>query len=312
MPEHMDLNTGMGLVADAIDEVAAAADPLVRAATPLIPSPGMSELSQEEHYRAKPESTPITNAYAYASLLGYGAVDALRAVATLLRAPVLPVWAPLVNARAGVEAAAQMYWLVEPGITAESRVQRGMVMRLHNARQQQRAPSEVRTAHEGAKAAVEDIASQAKATGWTISGKNQAYARVGAETLPKSRKAIDSVLRCRQPNRDTEADISWWFYSGVMHANPFAFMQFIAPDEGMRTGIAGLQLVPIYVNGRHFVTAAGTAGRATINAAIAYATLLGTDRIGIDKADRRFSETILGAFKAMDRSDARGRSVGTT
>jgi hypothetical protein len=295
MPEHMDLNTGMGLVADAIDEVAAAADPLVRAATPLIPSPGMSELSQEEHYRAKPESTPITNAYAYASLLGYGAVDALRAVATLLRAPVLPVWAPLVNARAGVEAAAQMYWLVEPGITAESRVQRGMVMRLHNARQQQRAPSEVRTAHEGAKAAVEDIASQSKALGWTISGKNQAYARVGAETLPKSRKAIDSVLRCRQPNRDTEADISWWFYSGVMHANPFAFMQFIAPDEGM-----------------HFVTAAGTAGRATINAAIAYATLLGTDRIGIDKADRRFSETILGAFKAMDRSDARGRSVGTT
>lgn len=298
----MDLATGLAHLADVLDEVVEAAEPLVLAVVPLDGSPAMAELVQEARYRAKLEATPLINAYSSASLLGYAVVDSVRAFSALLRAPVIPVWAPLVNARAGVEAAAQMFWLVEPGLRVEARVQRGMVMRLHNARQQQRAPADFVEAHERARAAVDDIAEQADRLGWTISGRKQQQARVGSEVQPKSRDAIHDVLRFHE-DVDTEAAVTWWFYSGVMHANPFAFMQFIGREETRPSGVAGLRSAPIMVSGRQFVFAGTTLGRAAINATTEHARLLGTDATGLQQAERSFYRNFHGALQAMERSD---------
>jgi hypothetical protein len=306
MLEHMDLNTGMAIVADAIDEVLAATEPLVLGATPLDQSPGLSELAQEKRFRATPTSTPVINTYAYASLQGYGAVDGMRALSTLLRAPRLPVWAPLVNARAGVDAAAQMFWLIEPDIGVQARVQRGMALRLHSARQQRRAPAEATSARALARTAIEGVRVQATALGWSISGKDQQYARVGDESFPHAKEAIDRVLRHRQPDQETMADLTWWFYSGITHATPVAFAQFISATEATDSGIPGLCTAPIYVDGRQFVAAARTLGRATINATLAYSMLLGRDTTDLEKAERQLTETVVGAFQAMGRHSAQG------
>jgi hypothetical protein len=97
------------------------------------------------------------------------------------------------------------------------------------------------------------------------------------------------------------ADLTWWFYSGVMHANPFAFAQFISAAEAVPSGIPGLQSAPIYTDGRQFVAATGTLCRAAINATLAYSTLLGRDVANLEKAERQLSETVVGASRAMDR-----------
>jgi hypothetical protein len=308
MTEPMDLGTGMAIVADAIDAVGDAAEAVFVEAKPRDQSPGMTDISRERPFCATPGATPVVDTFAYASLLGYAAIDALRAMAIQFRAPKMTVWQPLVNARTGVEAAALVHWLMEPGIATEARVQRGMVMRLRNARQQQNAPKELVAAHKGAQAAIDSLATQAQALGWTISGKKQRCARVGTETEPTTRIAIDSVLRHRCPDHDTEADLTWWFHSGVVRANPFAFMQFADPAQGVPTGIDGLTQVPIYIDGPMNVTAAATAGRAVTNAAHAHGFVLGLEITELEKAEQRFAETVVGTMKAMDRSGGIPRS----
>lgn len=142
----MTLGDGMAHLADLLDRVAGAVQSIVLKATPLDGSPAMAELAAEEPYRTPRMQTPLANTTTYASVLGYAVTDATKAYAHHLRHPDLLVWAPFVNARAGLDAAAYAFWLVEPQIGVEFRVQRGMAFRLHNAREQLRAPAELTTA----------------------------------------------------------------------------------------------------------------------------------------------------------------------
>lgn len=262
----------------------------------------MAELAGEGRFRTETLQTPVSNTLSYASVLGYAAVDALKAYAHHLRHPDLLVWAPFVAARAGLDAAGFAFWLVEPGIGVEGRVQRGLTLRLHNARQQMRAPADLPAAGEDARAAIEDIRSTASTLGWKMAGKKKT-ASVGASVLPTPRAAIHSVLAHRQaPGAESAADPSWWFYSGLTHAAPYALMQFIASNEARPTGAPGVLEAPIYISGPQLVLAAGSLGRALLNLADGHGHYLGLPLDDVHSLDVEFAETVLGMLGAMERA----------
>jgi hypothetical protein len=297
----MTLGDGMRHLADLLDEVASAVQSIVLRATPLDGGPAMSELAAEKPYRTARMQTPLANTTAYASVLGYAVCDATKAYAHHLRHPELLVWAPFVNARAGLDAAAYAFGLVEPGVGVEGRVQRGMAFRLHNAREQLRAPAELTTAKNLGTNAVASVKESAAELDWAVPAKKH-RAAVGDTRLPFAKDAIDAVLSHRQnPGYESVADLSWWFYSGVTHAAPYALMQSMASDEARPTGVPGVVEVPIYISGKLMLMAAAALGRALLNLGDAYGRYLGLSLDEIGFLDTKFSKAIVEMHGAMER-----------
>jgi len=300
----MTLGDGMAHLADLLDRVAGAVQSIVLKATPLDGSPAMAELTAEKPYRTPRMQTPLANTTTYASVLGFAVSDATKAYAHLLRHPELLVWAPFVNARAGLDAAAYAFWLVEPHAGVEFRVQRGMAFRLHNAREQLRAPAELPTAKDLGRNAVASVKESAAELDWTVSGRKQ-RAAVGGSELPFPKDAIDAVLSYRQdPGYESVADLAWWFYSGVTHAAPYALMQSIASDEARPTGVPGVLEAPIYISGKQMLIAAASLGRASLNLGDAHGRYLGLSLDELHSLDTEFSNMIVGMYGAMERGEA--------
>lgn len=301
----MTLGDGMAHLADLLDGVAGAVESIVLKAMPLDGSPAMAELANEKPYQTPRMQTPLANTTTYASVLGYAASDATKAYAHHLRHPELLVWAPFVNARAGLDAAAYAFWLVEPQLGAELRVQRGMAFRLHNAREQLRAPAELTTAKDRGRSAVASIKESAAELDWTVPGKKQ-RAAVGGSELPFPKDAIDRVLSYRQdPGYESVADLSWWFYSGVTHAAPYALMQSIARDEARPTGVPGVLDAPIYISGKQMLIAAASLGRASLNLGDAHGRYLGLNLDEFHALDNEFSNLIIDMHGVMVRGESR-------
>ncbi len=300
----MTLEEGMAYLADVLDKVAGAVQPIVLRATPLVGSPAMAELAAETPYRTPLMLTPLTNTTTYASVLGFAVVDAIKAYAHHLRHPDLLVWAPFVTARAGLDAAAYAFWLIEPSIGVERRVQRGMAFRLHNAREQMRAPAQLPTAKHLGRNTVASIKESAAVFGWTIPGKKQ-RAAVGDSVLPFPKDAIHAVLSHRQDaGYQSIADLSWWFYSGVTHAAPYALMQSIASSESRSTGVPGLMEAPIHISGDSMLAAAASLGQAALNLGDAHGRYLGLSDKDLHAVDTEFSDTITGMRGAMMRGES--------
>ena len=127
--EELTLADGLQPLADAAEEVAKAAEALVLQALPRDGSPAMTDLATEQPWQTAEMKTPVVTSLTYASLLGYAATDALKAMVLHLRAPDL-VWAPFINTRSGLDAASTAFWLVQPGIDVDEHVRRGMALRL--------------------------------------------------------------------------------------------------------------------------------------------------------------------------------------
>ena len=299
---QVTLGEGLAPLADLLDRLAGAAEPLLLTVVPLDGSPAMAEFAGEAPFRSPRWDTPLMNATSFASMAGYAAIDATRAYAHLLRHPRLLVWAPMINARAGLEAAATAFWLIEPGIAVEQRVQRGLAYRLHNARGQQRAPEGLTAARDAGNAAVQIIREVAGVNGWTISGRKQPQAKVGDEELPRPREGIRTLLSYRQgPERGAVADVSWWYYSGLTHAAPYALGQAIDRDGARPTGVGGLSEAALMTDGTVFVVAAVTLGHGLANLTEAHATRLGLDSRDIVAIDAELTEQVAALLEAIDR-----------
>lgn len=302
--QELTLADGLRPVADVAEGVATAAEELVRQALPRDGSPAMTDLATEMPWQTAEMNTPVVNTLTYASLLGYAATDALKAMVLHLRAPDL-VWAPFINARSGLDAASTAFWLVEPGIYVDERVRRGMALRLHSARELKKGPSELNVGQHSA-TTVSSVREAADELGWQISGSRQRQARVGRTTMPTPKQRMDAVLRFRQgPDHETVAHVSWWFYSGLTHATPYALLQFVDHGEARDGATPGVREAPLVISGPQLVSAVGALGRAVLNLAVAHGLYLGVDVTQVEKVGRSFDALIVETLDAMSRAPAR-------
>lgn len=304
----MTLRDALEPAATLLEELAAAAQTILLDVLPRADSPAMEELAHEAPYRTAGTQTPLANAATHAGLLGYAAADAARAFAHLLRHDDLFLWSPAHVARAGLDAAAYAFWLIEPGIGVEARVQRQLTFRLFNARNQALAPKDVPGVRDHVQRTIECVKADASALGWKMSGRKK-RPQVGSQELPQRADAIHAVLSYRHNDAfDGIARVVWWFYSGLTHSAPWALLQFADPQAAEPTGIEGVNAMPLMISGPHLVSTAGTLGRVLSNLAYAHAALLGISDDTLTTTDERFTATIVGLLERMEAAEESDRT----
>ena len=167
----------------------------------------------------------------------------------------------------------------------EARIQRGLAMRLHNARQMRRAPHQLSEVRDHGKTVIERIGVAGKANGWHVTGKKQDQQGVGDSTVPFAKQAIAAVIANTDPADATgDAGLLWWYYSGVSHGTPYALMQNVDRDKGVPTGVTGVMQSPIFTSGPQIVAAASWLASAALNLGQAHAQLIGLDTSDLDEA----------------------------
>jgi hypothetical protein len=302
---HFTLEEGMALLSEDLDAIAVTATETLLSATPMAESECMSDIAGASgRFVTNSLTTPVENGLSYAVVCGHSAIDSAKAIAHLLRHPDLLIWAPLAVARSGLDGAAKAFWLVEPGIGAERRVQRSMAVRLQSAQEMGRAPLTMPEPRERSKEIIAEIRQQATTLGWTTSGRDKP-ARVGTQEVPSPKKAIQSVL-AHSGEHDVLAEMApmlWWYFSGVTHAVPWALMEALARDEMVDlVGFPGMAQAPVMISGPRLISAAASLGRAALNLASAHARYLGFDGGRVPEVDASFDRTVAELLAGMEEA----------
>jgi hypothetical protein len=301
----------MAQLGDELDAVAEVAGELVLRATPMAESQAMSDIAGAAgRFVTDTLTTPIENGLSYSVVCGHAAIDSSKALAHLLRHPDLLIWAPLAVARAGLDGAARAFWLVEPGLGAERRVQRSMATRLQSAREMGRAPVPMSVPRQQSKEIIAEVKQQAIALGWTTSGRDKP-ARVGTQEIPTPKKAIEMVL-AHSGEHGVLAEMApmlWWYFSGVTHAVPWALMEAIERDEVVDlAGFPGMGEAPVMISGPRLISGAASLGRAVLNLADAHAGYLGVDTGRLRDVDAAFDRTVAELLAGMEEATRTGRA----
>jgi hypothetical protein len=97
--------------------------------------PALTELQHQVDYAGAPDDQPVDNLMSMIDLLVQAGSDSLRAVGTLVETEPIFVWAHLPTGRAALEAFAFARWLAECPLDRDTRVKRGLLMRLDDAKQ---------------------------------------------------------------------------------------------------------------------------------------------------------------------------------
>ena len=197
---------------------------------PKEPSRGMSELAAEaKSYLGKSQWTePVQGTHSLGAFALFAASDSIRAYATLFDNDKAPVYAHLVLARAVCEASVVAAWLNDPVVEVDERIRRGVVERLHSARQQQRI-KDLRP--KGTKVA-DDMKAIAEAFGWHVDlGKRPEDTNVAGTKRPAIGPGATAILVDLVGS--TIGQTLWSYLSGVMHASWYARAQAVLapPDD---------------------------------------------------------------------------------
>ena len=190
----------------------------------LTDSPAMAELAGIPSH-APFDASNVEAALSNAVMLRFAASDAVRQFAKMCESQPVPVFAHLAVARAGVEAAAIGFWLSDPDITAEERVQRYEMLALRNAIEMKRSPD--KEIHGRGVSSLALIRARCEQRGWeAVANKNRvAVARV---ELPGSGQMIKNLLDSDVGvDRLSLGEHAWWFWSGTAHGTNYALLDSV-------------------------------------------------------------------------------------
>ena len=187
-------------------------------------SPAMKEISGIT--RKKLFDVPNAEAaFSNAVMLRFAASDAVRQFAKMFESQPVPVLTHLAVARTGIEAAAIAYWLSDPEITVEKRVQRYEMLALRNALEMKRSPDVAIKAR--GRASLSQVRERCEKRGWNpVANENRV--EVAGVDLPRSKVMIEDLLN----SDDSAGELSlgahaWWFWSGISHATNYALLDSV-------------------------------------------------------------------------------------
>lgn len=201
--------------------------------------------------------------------------DHLSAVADVASADPPRVFAHMTLARAALEGAARVCYLLHPGGTLEDRVLRGAALLMASAEEEQKAISEMATwnpsVHAAARSRHSDIAGLLAQAGIeTRRGRNGVRLLgvmwPGSSELVESSPNVSALLRDLVPDKPAAYRIG----SGALHSQPWVLDDESAYD--MATRRLNWQLDPAALSGS--VDLAITASKLVLNV---FATMLGCD-----------------------------------
>lgn len=236
-------------------------------------SRAMAELAEEASLAAWGWSQPVLYAHTSVGFYTVAGMDHLRAFAHLFSSPPIHIYAPLVLARAAVEAFAWAKWLGDPSLPVEVRVMRGQLALVSDCRERARFPER-------------EIKKRAKKTaarvwegvphGWTVVNKKDEPLQIGTERLPRIRSVISVVMPKPVGPSGEQIDSGLWsVLCGTAHASQFALtMAMDVPPQGsdLEPVLAGLSITSTTAN-----LIGGLILRAAITASEAKFQLFGWD-----------------------------------
>jgi len=261
----------------------AAAKEMAGTGSAMADSPAMGEFTEDERLATPTMRDPIDVAHSVARVLRLAASDHLRSYAGLFASQPVPVYSHLIVARASLESTALAYWLAEPGIGAERRVQRAMLIRLDNANERRRGP--LKSEKEAGREFRENLSAAALEHGWPIA-KNKDL-RLGNEELPSTRDLLRPVL---PPPADTGDGIDrghlvWWHLSNVAHSSMFALLQSVDLDQQQDQGPVGMGIrVPLITSSASVELYGALTSRAYLTMMARHRALFGWDSPVYDAA----------------------------
>jgi hypothetical protein len=197
---------------------------------PAVACPALTELQHQENYAGAPDDQPVDNLISMIDLLIQAGNDSLRAAGTLVGTEPVFVWAHLPTGRAALEAFAFARWLAECPLDRDTRVKRGLLMRLDDAKQLARfgIPALTRLSQQKK----DSIRNFADANGWEMSIGQMT---IGAETLIDTKPALDHLFNDPQSVASIAPKL-WSYLSGASHGNPYALLQSVDQDGGESDG----------------------------------------------------------------------------
>jgi hypothetical protein len=207
-------------------------------------SPAMKEIfgiTRKELFDASNAEAAFSNAV----MLRFAASDAVRQFAKMFEVQPVPVLTHLAVARIGIEAAAIAYWLSDPEINAEERVQRYEMLALRNALEMKRSPDVAMKARGSVSLA--QVRGRCQKRGWNPIANEKRVAVAGIN-LPGSKVMIEDLLN----SDDSASGLSlgaqaWWFWSGTSHATNYALLDSV-DVSGVNAGSEILTVVSFVVS----------------------------------------------------------------
>ena len=228
-PDTKDLVEAVAPTVRAVLALTDAAQTAAGIGLPSADSAAMAEVAAEPPLVNAHLREPIHAAHSLSAILAFAAGDHLRNYARLFASQPVPVYSHLVVARACLDACSVAFWLNEPGIGAERRVQRYLVLRLDNAKQQKRSPLVV--SKDKAKEIIEEVRLGVAEAGWALQAhlNDGNSPRVAAEALPSPKSRIGAVLgdMTAEAERAGLGPALWWYLSGVTHGASYGLMQAV-------------------------------------------------------------------------------------
>jgi hypothetical protein len=197
----------------------------------ILGTPASGEISKEPALRYGWNFEPVRTAHTFVRLGNFFVVDQLRTLARLMTMSPPAVYGPFVVTRSLLDAAGVAYWLAEPGIGADRRIQRRLVVDLFDA-SEQRIPDRKELAVKAAE--VKAIPARIEAFcvhhGWKF---RAGPVLVGSEQRPSRPKLIGAAV---DPDASALATglgaTLWWFLSGHTHGGSDALLSVVEPAAG--------------------------------------------------------------------------------
>lgn len=190
----------------------------------------LTELEHQSDYKGAPGDQPIDNLASMIDLLIQAGNDNLRAVSVIIKVEPVFVWAHLPTGRAALEAFAYSRWLAECPLDRDTRVKRGLLMRLDDAKQLARFDIPALT--EQSQRAKDSIRGFSAANGWAMSIGQMG---IGGEVLIDTKLALDHLFGDPEGVRSVAPKL-WSYLSGASHGNPYALIQSIDQSGGVSDG----------------------------------------------------------------------------
>jgi hypothetical protein len=210
-------------------------------------SPAMRELnSQNEWAQRSGWNEPFGDTHSIAGLTLGASSDYVTSFAQLFNGEQAPVYGHLVLARAALEASVVCWWLSEPGISRESRAQRGLSEILYSAWEERRldlAPD--------ARQHLADVRRFADQLGWALvnsqgnpwTSRSRGKPLVEGAGRPPMADAIASLL-----TDDTTSSIGrvqWSRLSAVTHTTFWGLRNAFQAEDAVDSPIMGRKTVPV-------------------------------------------------------------------
>jgi hypothetical protein len=236
---------------------------------PAAGSLAMAELAAEERWATTDWLEPCRNAHSYGHMLAYALAEHLAALsAIVLHSQVGPAFAYVPSVRAIVEAVPVAHWLLDPTVTAESRIKRSIVFRLKSANELGRM-QHLAAAVTDSQMTRQRCIEFATHHGWLIANN-----AIGGESTPTAREDYSRIaLGEARPDLDRSM---WAIVSASHHSTFYSLVASlkhgitITTPFDQRGGVA-----PVVVDGQDIATHALMNWRGCVAVARARDELMG-------------------------------------